>query len=351
MRGCRELALETGLLMLETTLRDGLLLTPEKIKIERAPESKAARSGQRFSELKQTRASFALMSLEELKMPNSNSPNLNSHLEVFGDFAIGLDPSSSRALDISPVHYYYGRDPDDRYPMIASILSSLIEMRELLSTLARLEERLWRNRRTMTEEQIEYYDAFHRANIDLLDRFGKEFNYLLEQREKVDLDALEAVFNCFPTDRRKLGYLVGSIDLLAGLLQTVDSRSLKVPMYYYSQKEWRLTQVMNETLVGYPLGYSLSREYPEVKPHRKQKKSIVKEVGELIGIPATLDWMNECFVVVGTTNGNRKFRDFVKVVVCPQKARGEVEKICDRLDWRMGAPVIETVPEKRRQRG
>ncbi|OOG28798.1 hypothetical protein B1C78_00175 [Thioalkalivibrio denitrificans] len=335
-----QLMCECGVAMLETTLRDGLLLTPETIRVKLSPNSRAARAGRAEVPLRQTRACFAHMSVTEMRKPNPHASKRENHFEVFGEFAIALDAVAARDLDMAPVHYFYVDRDERRYPMAASLIAALLETRELLSVLSRLEERVYRDVDALTAEQRRYFDAFERARVDLIFQDEDARTRLEAARQMLPTEGVKSFLKAFETDRRRLALLVEAIDLLSGLVQTADSSSRNEQMLYFSQQEWRLTRVLNNSLVGYSVDGPEVGEDEGVKPLRERKVAAVEQIAKLLDQRLEKPWLRDCWVVLGSALENRLFRSYVRAIVCPQGMKRRVLDVCRRMVWGQGCPPV-----------
>lgn len=135
--GRRE-AVHQGIAQLELMMRYGLLLTPEPLEI---PVNEAAR----FSDweppktvFRQARACFTLVEdREELWLDRrlDEFGERTSHVSLFGEFAVGLDPIRARALGAVPVIYFYSGDGLIHTRVPHEVLFTLRELRSVAIAL------------------------------------------------------------------------------------------------------------------------------------------------------------------------------------------------------------------------
>lgn len=330
-----------GLAVLRSILDHGMLLTPEDVKIRRHVGSEQEHSEPII--IPQTRASFTLSSLGGLQRPNPFSSGGYSHLDIFGHFSIGLDPIAARDFDMSPVFYFYDAAKRvDSYPLIASLVHALTETREILSILTLLEERSIVSKGRNTPDYDQVRSQFGRAQIGLLHQTKECIERLTLKFREAPLESMEGILPIIETDRRPLWNLVEAIDLLSGLLQAADSASLNSELLYFSQHEWRLTKVLNSN------GYSLS---PDTKsePHKLHKIRAmmlrsVHLIAKLTNRELTDDWLQKCWVVLGSPHTQRIFREYIRLVLCPKNCESQVKDIVERaLRGTASLPTIVSI--------
>jgi hypothetical protein len=302
-----------------------MLLTPEDVKIRRHVGSE-----QEYGDpilIPQTRASFTLSNLNALQQPNPFSRTGYSHLDIFGYFAIGVDPIAARDFDMSPVFYFYdaARRTDD-YPLIASLVHALTETRELLSLLTLMEERSIVEQGESTSEYEKIRSQFPNAKIGLLYQTKERSDRLAKMLASVPVEAIAEVVPVFETDRRPFWNLVEAIDLLSGLLQAADSASLDAELLYFSQHEWRLTKILNSN------GYSLSEDgdvRSKLSYVRRAMQRSIHAIAALMDTKVNKEWLRKCWVVLGSARTRRIFREYIRLVVCPENCRADVERIVE----------------------
>ena len=325
-----------GLSILESILVNGMLLTPERIRIHRHPGSEQEREPP--IELSQTRASFTLSTLEALQAANPYSRANLSHLDMFGQFSIGLEPLAARDFDMAPVYYYYdvhreqtsSCDPGS-YPLIASLVHSLTETREILSVLALLERRAATAGGGSAPSEERIAAQFDKAKIDLLYQTSSRASRIARAIEELAPSEVGRVLRALDTDRRPFWNLVEAIDLMSGLLQRADSASLDTAMLYFSQREWRLVKVRSERVVGYDLVPDSHDEVSEVATARSEQLRALQQVALLTGTRLDIDWLRKCWVVLASGRSNRHFRDYIRVVTCPRKCVQSVKALVSHV--------------------
>src|SRR5690242_2488019 len=128
---------EKGLDILRSILTHGLLCTPEKFKLfpnyntQNKEKQQFLWDHQPHDEIIQSRASFTLADALELskeyELIQNQTATHAAHTDLFGDFAIGLDPIEARALGIMPTVYYYRHDVETVFARTAGLATQIIE--------------------------------------------------------------------------------------------------------------------------------------------------------------------------------------------------------------------------------
>ena len=117
----------------------GLLMTPENLRIDK--NRRAYNVELQKTEFSQIRACFTLIDRGQLwQRLRRGTGEVQSHVDLFGKFAIGLDPIEARRLGAIPVIYFY-RGTSKDINMSMEILYNLRELRSLAVAIARIEAR------------------------------------------------------------------------------------------------------------------------------------------------------------------------------------------------------------------
>lgn len=344
--------LDCGLAILESIILNGMLLTPEDIKIPR--HKGAEQEGMPPIEVPQTRASFTLSSLDALQTPNPYSLKGETHLDIFGEFSIGLDPIAARDFDMAPVSYYYGTEQDTQntnsslaYPLVGSLVHSLTEVREILSVLALLERRSRVARGENTPEEDQIAAQFDKARVRLLYQPEARAKRITHTLETLPASQIYDVLATLDTDRRPFSNLVEAIDLLSGLLQSADSASLHAPLLYFSQREWRLTKVLNERVVGYNVFDSGFGEEQQRRNIRQGSLESIYYIASIMDNQLEEQWLQGCFVVFASAHSNKFFREYIRIITCPAAIYSLVEEVVAKyLGTGANSPIIVPIGDE-----
>ena len=252
---------DIGVAQLEAIRQYGLLLTPEWFDIPENPLA-AKREGEApTTRFLQTRASFTMVERDELTGP-ANCAEAASHIELFGDFVIGLKSSDARRLGAVPVLYTYdtfgGANSDhDDINLTREILFNLRELRSVAIALARLEAKAANPERSALD-------------AGMLDRLG----YVLQgdpgirrRIDAIDRRKADEVLQFLDTDRGPAWSLVDLLEITFNLFQIADfhesdRHGLRLENAYYKQREWRIVRLYNPRLRCQRLGSD-----PQRSPH------------------------------------------------------------------------------------
>ena len=150
---------DLGVAQLDLMMRYGLLLTPETLRIP--PNDDARNCEPPTVEFRQARACLTLVESraelwQETRLDEYGRPT--SHVSLFGEFAVGIDPIRARELGAVPVIYFYSGGDAAHGRVSHEILFTLRELRSLAIALARLE----------AKAGIEGRDTLGTATLDAL---------------------------------------------------------------------------------------------------------------------------------------------------------------------------------------
>ena len=138
----RQISHVNALTQLRIMLEHGLLMTPECIEIPESPRAETLSIEKPKTKFRQIRACFTLAQRGELWTPiprDREGVDVRSHSDIFGRFAIGLDPIEARELGAMPVIYFYRGLSISNVSM--EILYNLRELRSIAIAIARIEAR------------------------------------------------------------------------------------------------------------------------------------------------------------------------------------------------------------------
>ena len=361
-----ELYHQIGNLILKSILENGLLLTPETFYIRDSEYLHRQNIGEWQTlnqkktdnqfKIKQVRACFTLATASELKrkipgMSYSSSHNeeaslpiLSSHCDIFGDFAIGLDPIEARILGAIPTIYHYPALDDSTLSLYSygtgstlsfELISRLLEARKLLVGLAYIE--------ALADSNDE-----HSRTIKQLQEMGQT----LENEPLSVIDAAfrldknknlaKQIYPLFDTKRVPVWNIIEHIELLLNLFQVADSLKRDRHLAYFQQKEWRIIQYNKQFLNCEPLSgrkhNKLSRKKisnllkysDEIK--KLLKNTILKEMFSNIEEPGNFWLLMNC--------GRLDFRDFIKQIIVPDFALKSTLALVSEFSWEKAIPKV-----------
>lgn len=301
---------DLGIVQLGLMMRYGLLLTPGYLEI---PENDAAVNREPPKmKFRQARACLTLVdSREELwhrtRLDEYGHPI--SHVGLFGEFAVGIDPIRARELGAVPVIYFYSGGNSAHTRVSHEVLFTLRELRSLAIALARLE----------AKADIEDRDTLDTATLDAVGYVLEGEPIVRERVDAVDRRTARAAVDLLDTDRRPAWNLVDMIDAMFDLFETADSHSCPESLAYYHEREWRIAPLFSS-------GVRCRRMRTEIATGEADLPAWVRELRTRL---RTLDGeffservLDECAILHGTRD--RTFFDFVEEIVCPTEAAGDV---------------------------
>jgi hypothetical protein len=219
-----------GLEILQLILTHGLLCTPEKFKLypnyntENKEKQKFLQANKPHDEIVQSRACFTMVDTLELtkeyELSQSQLTYSVAHVDLFGEFAVGLDPIEARALGVMPTVYYYRHDIGNPYRKTAGLGSQIVErldeVRSLFSILSYIEA--WEN--TSPDDGLIFPSAEMLKRMRIQVRYQKEIEAELTKLKAQDAALINQLFN---TDRVPAWNLVDFVEMMLSLYQTTDS--------------------------------------------------------------------------------------------------------------------------------
>ncbi|MCY4662572.1 MAG: hypothetical protein OXF93_22590 [Acidobacteria bacterium] len=335
-------ARRVGVAQLDLMMRYGLLLTPERLTI---PMNEAAVNREAPKvDFHQARACLTLVEdrdelwrktrLDELGQPIS-------HVDLFGEFAVGIDPIRARELGAIPVIYFYSGVNAAHGRVSHEILFTLRELRSLAIALARLE----------AKAEIGGRDILDAATLDAVG-YDLEGDPIVRARvDETDRRTARVAVDLLDTDRRPAWNLVDMIDAMLDLFQTVDSRSCPESLAYYHEREWRIAPLFSA-------GVRCRRLCAEKASGEAEPPSWVNEMrAELRALDGdffTERVLDDSAILHGTAK--EAFFDFVEEIVCPADSAEDVAQLLRGRGIlgrarRCGGPVVFVLSERRFEPG
>lgn len=339
--------------ILRSILYYGILCTPEELHIFPDPNTEYRQrqallaSGQPEERHLQSRACFTLCTTEELFQkkvrglsPSETGPAFElgaekSHADLFGPYAIAIDPISARRIGIAPTSYYSPNDIfGERYAgslgttpgLNYQIISRLKEVREILTVLSYVEGDLKK-------------DGYTFPNSDELSSLGFDLKYdqpLLERLKRMRKLEKEHIFRLFYLDREPAFNLVGFVNMMLNLFQQTDSSLSDDILAFYQQREFRLIHHMRRGAIWYSLG-----KHPEfLNPLHTAKEKEIKFLREILSNPQskqrTEHFYRHCWVLESVDGFT--IRDYVDHIVAPAREISWVRAETERFG--LGVSVI-----------
>ncbi|MGF2033732.1 MAG: hypothetical protein RMZ43_000115 [Nostoc sp. CmiVER01] len=357
-----ELYHQIGNLLLKSILENGLLLTPESFSVRdsqylhrqnlwewQTPSQEQI--GNRF-QMQQVRACFTLATAFELKRPipgtsplsshNQGASSLISHFDLFGGFAIGLDPIEARSLGAIPTIYHYPPVNNYTSPLYSygtgstlsfELISRLIEARKLLIGLAYIE--------ALADGNCE-----HSLTIRQLQEMGQtlddEPKSVIEAASHLNKNLAKQIYPLFDTERVPIWNIIEHIELLLSLFQVADSLKRDRPLAYFQQKEWRIIQYNKQGLDCKPLFVKESNQ----RNHEKIDKLLdySYQIDNLLKKPVFQTMFDR---IENTRNfwllmscDRLNFRDFIKQIIVPDCALESTQALVSKVYLKRNIPRV-----------
>lgn len=346
---------EKGFKILELILNYGLLCTPEKFGLypnyhtENKQKKELLKAKKPHEEFVQSRACFTLADTRDLSQAYELGFGKNkeyvTHTQLFGEFAIGLDPIEARELGILPTVYYYRHDlGHPRNPMAGlgwQIIERLDEARAVFSVLSYIES--WDNK---GPDDLSYPSRERLKEMGILIRYQPEIEQELKELKTREA---ELILRLFDTDRVPAWNLVDFIQILLSLYQCTDSTIQDAPLAFFQQREWRLVHHMTKHLRWFGLGRHKRYRNPREREFVKGINELKEFLGGLAGKKAAADtewFLSYCWVLAGTLN--RDFRDYIHEIVVPETYVERAQDLVNTLTFASKRPqVIPLAPKWR----
>ena len=327
-----------GLKYLEMILEFGLLLNTEHLEIPltqfpTAPgmDNDASSVDRLTHRIDQPRACFTLASIADLmrQRPVAGAPM--SHLDLFGRFAIGLDPMKARQLGLLPVHYFYrsgGLVAEQELASLSALTANyLLQVREILTFLA------WSERERKTRiEGVLGSDALesHYERCGIVPRLAQPTyrDRILESIRTAEAHELDYVRKLLSFDHFHIGLLADSVNLLLATHQTVDSRTFGEELLYYFQQEWRIIATQLSDAILFDIRADASD--PSIATLIADFCARTKEIAVANDLQAPN--FDGALLLHGFGQPAAPLRDAIAVVLCPSRCEADVRRLLGRYD-------------------
>jgi hypothetical protein len=328
--------------VLASLLNHGFLCTPERLRV--FPDSET-QNGHKQALLKagepefiysQSRLCFTLCSPEELfeskirglaEGPDhpAHSPGAQrSHADLFGPYAVGLDPVASRQLGIVPTIYY---SPTDRSGhrfrsfdggiggLNIQMIQRLKELRDVCILLAYIERGL-----DIGGPPLPGEDILKALNLSL------PFEAATEDRvRRLSIVERSRVFSLFNIDRDSALSLVSFIEMMFSLFQETDSSIDATILAFYQQREWRLIHHMREGTSWYCLGQQPLFRNPLARARAGEIAELRRLLETTSGQRRDESYFRACWLL--ETVDDEPIREFVTCVIAPAAGIAAVRRI------------------------
>lgn len=339
---------EAGIQVLSLILSHGLLCMPERFPLFSDPSSERQEklallsAGLPQDQIYQSRACFSLLDLPELSQqielrPSEGgapqgSPIIFSHADLFGPFAIGLDPLEAREMGLLPAVYYYRTNSTGPSESLSSqIVYRLDEIRTVLKVLSFIEARA-----NLKKLSVPSYERL--TEIGMVPKYEAPVVNRLD-----DLTSRDAkkIFDLFDTDRVASWSLVDFLNMLLSLYQNADSTIDSEPLAFFHQREWRLIHHMRKGMCWYSLGENEYYADSNAARFARSREEIRSLLGTRMG---RLDESKMRRFWVLAEIGDRPFRDFIREIVVPEECEGTVRSLLAQHEFRQ-EPCVSTLPK------
>ena len=243
-----------------------------------------------------------------------------SHLDLFGPFAIALNPIDARRIGIMPTIYFYrlshmySSGPEDLLRRLSEVRQTLIAL-HIIEECSQTQDIPFRNTKSLKErtssKSLGLYLNNPKAQLKL-ERLSRR-----EARHFIDF----LQFN-----RRTFWQLVDRIEYILGLFQDTDSENS--PMDYYKQREWRLPLDFQANTVWYSLG-----NHPKIR--NPKSEMFAGNVSQILDLYQTLrsgelsqEILNATWVL-NLVDG-KPFSQMIKEIICPSYCYNDVMNLVDK---------------------
>lgn len=314
--------LSLGIAQLELMATFGFLLTPETLKIP--PYS----VGEQPHKYRQVRGCFTLIERHDLwrKQFGHESGVSKSHSDLYGVFAVGIDPIKARRFAVAPVSYFYPTEGAtvtadatgviNATNLTVELLRNLWELRSLAVVIALLEEKKGGGSETRNMSGGCLFDA-ERSAIDSLS-------------DQCVARVMRAIYPKTSRVRRKSAFALSeTIELALCFFQKTGPCSGSLD--YFREREWRIPKVRDRD--GRIVMKSMSSDDATVKEMRRRMGAAA--LWGRLGVA-----LNECVLFERCEEDS--FFAFVEEVICPVAAEPAVRDILNRHgEWRMQAEGVQ----------
>lgn len=357
-----------GMLVLKLILDHGLLCSPEALLLypdpatERYEKLKLHRDGQPHDRIIQSRACFTLVNREELNREIELSTDLSilenkrqvplpssivpAHVDLFGQFAIGLDPLEARDIGILPVHYFYNapipvgstwsrtRVPPD---FCSQLVARLDELRNLMAILSHIEAIAQIAHSQYGTPNLSRQDL---ARLGVVPKFEPQIERLINN---LSVSEANKIFQLFNSDRVFAWNLFDYINMILSTYQTTDSTINNEPLAFFRQHEWRLILHMRSGLEWFCLGnqpiYADPYQYKYASNRREIRNFMENQFGSL-----DEDKMRN-FWVLSNING-QPTRNYIREIVAPTECLQDVKDMVHSCQFSDRRPHVCSLAPK-----
>jgi hypothetical protein len=332
--------------VLRLILTHGLLCTPERFKLypnyetENEEKLKFLRAKTHHDEIVQSRACFTL--LNTLELTERHETREAAHADLFGEFAIGLDPLEARDLGIAPTVYYYRNDLGAGARRTAGLGSQIVErldeIRSVFSVLSYIEAQA-----NVGVDEVAFPPAGKLREMGIQIRFQKEIE---DAVKRLTSEQAALIFKLFNTDRVPSWNLVDFIEIMLSLYQTTDSTIEDAPLAFFHQREWRLVHHMMPGLIWFGLGNQSARRDPWAAEFHNDRREIRNYLrcGSQKSESDMARYFDHCWVLAGTET--RLFRDFVRQIVVPERFCQAASDLIRSIPFESAPPEITPLPAR-----
>lgn len=315
---------EIALRQLESFIEWGLILTPEILVLPANPQADNVEPPE--TKFPQARACFTLAERSELTDVTARRDRYGatkSHSDLFGTFAIGLDPLEARYLGAVPTIYFYRTD--NKVNVSFEMLYHLRELRSLAIALSCIERKAEIPGRDVLDPKV-----MSELNMQL-----KGDPDVAKTIEETSIQDARFALRFFDTDRPPAWNLVDWIDGILDFCQTADSDKLDGSLSYYQQREWRIIHLFSHAVHVHRLG-SLSWLDGSAEMPARERKRLIKSLKAKNSKFFTNERIEGCSLLQGARFEGRDvpFFDFIREIVCPSSARSEVSNILSQYGLR-----------------
>lgn len=260
-----------------------------------------------------------------------------SHLDLFGNFAIGLDALEARHIGILPTIYYYKDWPNGQdltckklaSGLCSQLINRLDEIRNILSILSHIEAIASDESTLLFPSREKLFDMGITPKFETA--VQSRLNRLTPKNAKY-------IFSFFDTDRVASWNLVDYIKMLFSFYQTVDSSLCDEPLVFFQQREWRLIHHMRKGLQWFCLGncalFADSSRYKFRQARNDIRRFLESRLGRL-----NEDRMVNFWVIAEVDN--KPFREMIREIVVPIKHVDHASALINRFTYYGSGPEIK----------
>ena len=304
---------DRALEQLKIMMEFGLLLTPEVLDIGQMQTNKCVWLQE--SKIQLECASFTLVDRRELWSPKYKAKGVTlekqqSHFDLFGEFAIGIDPADARNLGASPVYYFYTDkgDEDNGINIPYLVLLCLLELRTLAISLARVEARAMPNDN----------DIYSTRLLNMLGYVLSSEDELEDRVQSISKEEARAAISLLTQKRTPAWNMVDRISIILNFFQGTDYPGRENNLEYYRQREWRITRFFGPGLGFYRLG-ARSRLDGQAQLPEEYQMQLKEQLLALDEEYFTTNRFDSCSILYSFNK--QPFFRYVKEIVVPRKRK------------------------------